>query len=416
MAINCLRVLSKIPLSTKPKSPKPHLSLPQPLSLCGRRSASLSLGVVAAVEAGISHFSSMSYDKELHAAKKAASLAATLCQAFLFLFLLNLLHNGILFFSAFGYKLESLFEQNPEFELLKVQKELLKSDIHSKSDKSPVTVADYGSQALVSFVLERELPTESFSLVAEEDSGDLRKDDAQETLQRITALINDTLASDGSYTVSSLTTEDVLRAIDSGKSEGGSSGRHWVLDPIDGTKGYTSELGLVTEIVVLFVRGDQYAIALALLDEGKVVLGVLACPNLPLTSIGSDTKHSSHNRVGCLFYSQIGSGTYMQPLDGSPPVKVHVTAVENSEEASFFESFEAAHSKHDLSSAIAKKLGVKAPPVRIDSQAKYGALSRGDGAIYLRFPHKGYREKIWDHAAGCIVVTGKAIISCFLSH
>lgn len=53
-----------------------------------------------------------------------------------------------------------------------------------------------------------------------------------------------------------------------------------------------------------------------------------------------------------------------------------------------------------------QKLGVKAPPVRIDSQAKYGALSRGDGAIYLRFPHKGYREKIWDHAAGCIVVTG----------
>lgn len=53
-----------------------------------------------------------------------------------------------------------------------------------------------------------------------------------------------------------------------------------------------------------------------------------------------------------------------------------------------------------------QKLGVQAPPVRIDSQAKYGALARGDGAIYLRFPHKGYREKIWDHAAGSIVVTG----------
>lgn len=53
-----------------------------------------------------------------------------------------------------------------------------------------------------------------------------------------------------------------------------------------------------------------------------------------------------------------------------------------------------------------QKLGVKAPPVRIDSQAKYGALSRGDGAIYLRFPNKGYREKIWDHAAGYIVVAG----------
>jgi hypothetical protein len=61
-----------------------------------------------------------------------------------------------------------------------------------------------------------------------------------------------------------------------------------------------------------------------------------------------------------------------------------------------------------------QKLGVQAPPVRIDSQAKYGALARGDGAIYLRFPYKGYREKIWDHAAGAIVVTG--IFFCFFSN
>lgn len=82
-----------------------------------------------------------------------------------------------------------------------------------------------------------------------------------------------------------------------------------------------------------------------------------------------------------------------------------MSTVEEPADASFFESFEAAHSMHDLSSSIAEKLGVRAPPVRIDSQAKYGALARGDGAIYLRFPHKGYREKIWDHAAGFIVVS-----------
>lgn len=70
-----------------------------------------------------------------------------------------------------------------------------------------------------------------------QDAGDLRTDDARETLERITKLVNDTLASDGSHDVATLTTEDVLKAIDSGKSEGGSHGRHWVLDPIDGTKG-----------------------------------------------------------------------------------------------------------------------------------------------------------------------------------
>ncbi|KAM7513844.1 hypothetical protein LguiA_003427 [Lonicera macranthoides] len=297
--------------------------------------------------------SSMSYAPELAAAKKAASLAARLCQ--------------------------------------KVQKALLQSDVQSKSDKSPVTVADYGSQVLVSFVLQKELPVNTFSLVAEEDSGDLCKEEGQETLQRITKLVNDIIASDGTYGVSPLSKEDVISAIDSGKSEGGPHGRHWVLDPIDGTKG--------------FLRGDQYAIALGLLDEGKVVLGVLGCPNLPLASIANND--APLDKVGCLFAAQVGCGTYMHSLDDddSSASKVHVSTTENPEEASFFESFEAAHSLHSLSSSIAKKLGVKAPPVRIDSQAKYGALSRGDGAIYLRFPHKGYREKIWDHAAGCIVVT-----------
>ncbi|GFY80197.1 SAL1 phosphatase-like protein [Actinidia rufa] len=278
---------------------------------------------------------------------------------------------------------------------IQAEVEIVGSVMHKKCEGGILMTLSMleGSQAVVSFVLERELPSEPFSLVAEEDSGDLRKEETQETLHRITKLVNDTLASEGTYSATTLSAEDVLAAIDSGKSEGGPHGRHWVLDPIDGTKG--------------FLRGDQYAIALALLDEGgKSCWGVLACPNLPLVPIVGHDQPYSHDEVGCLFFAQVGAGTDVQSLDGSPPIKVHVSAIDNPEEASLFESFEAAHSLHDLSSSIAKKLGVKAPPVRIDSQAKYGALSRGDGAIYLRFAHKGYREKIWDHAAGSIVVTG----------
>lgn len=37
--------------------------------------------------------------------------------------------------------------------LQKVQKELLKSDVHSKSDKSPVTVADYGMVSTILCIL-----------------------------------------------------------------------------------------------------------------------------------------------------------------------------------------------------------------------------------------------------------------------
>lgn len=71
-----------------------------------------------------------------------------------------------------------------------------------------------------------------------------------------------------------------------------------------------------------FLRGDQYATALALLDDGKVVLGVLACPNLPLQPISSNNQPSLLGDVGCLFFSTVGAGTYMQSLTGSTLTKV----------------------------------------------------------------------------------------------
>ena len=41
----------------------------------------------------------------------------------------------------------------------------------------------------------------------------------------------------------------------------------------------------------------------------------------------------------------------------------------------------------------------------MDSQAKYGVVARGEAEIYLRMPTRAdYREKIWDHAAGALIV------------
>ena len=41
----------------------------------------------------------------------------------------------------------------------------------------------------------------------------------------------------------------------------------------------------------------------------------------------------------------------------------------------------------------------------MDSQAKYGSIARGAGDIYLRLPvSASYQEKIWDHAAGDLIV------------
>ncbi|HNO80254.1 MAG TPA: inositol monophosphatase family protein, partial [Phycisphaerae bacterium] len=37
---------------------------------------------------------------------------------------------------------------------------------------------------------------------------------------------------------------------------------------------------------------------------------------------------------------------------------------------------------------------------------KYAVVARGDADVYLRLPPRpGYQERIWDHAAGAIIVT-----------
>lgn len=57
-------------------------------------------------------------------------------------------------------------------------------------------------------------------------------------LARITELVNETIKADGSVSnAEPLSQEEIVIAIDRGRSPGGAEGRHWVLDPIDGTKG-----------------------------------------------------------------------------------------------------------------------------------------------------------------------------------
>jgi 3'(2'), 5'-bisphosphate nucleotidase len=69
------------------------------------------------------------------------------------------------------------------------------------------------------------------------------------------------------------------------------------------------------------------------------------------------------------------------------------------------ESVEAAHAAHSVQGRIASRLGITAPSYRIDSQCKYAVVARGEASIYLRLPRDtSYREKVWDHAAGSLVL------------
>jgi 3'(2'), 5'-bisphosphate nucleotidase len=54
---------------------------------------------------------------------------------------------------------------------------------------------------------------------------------------------------------------------------------------------------------------------------------------------------------------------------------------------------------------VARILGITDEPLRMDSQAKYAVVARGDASIYLRLPNGDYRENVWDHAAGSLIVS-----------
>lgn len=280
-----------------------------------------------------------------------------------------------------------------------VQSQLRESEKMEKGDSSPVTVADYGAQVLTSWSLQRSLPGMEFKMIAEEDSDDLRVPEGAAMLRRITDLVNHTL-SECEKDAPLLTPEDVIDLIDAGRSDGGNTGRHWVLDPIDGTRG--------------FVSMRQYAVCLGLLVDGEIGLGVLGCPNLPQWSVSDVDCNDGgcdpydERGIGCCFAAHTGKGTYAGPLfvekDEMPSIRVTCNDLLAPEEVRFMESVEAKHSNHHLSAAVAEEIGLELPSLRIDSQAKYGVLSRGDSSIFMRFPPDNYREKIWDHVAGVAVL------------
>jgi 3'(2'), 5'-bisphosphate nucleotidase len=95
----------------------------------------------------------------------------------------------------------------------------------------------------------------------------------------------------------------------------------------------------------------------------------------------------------------------MRLIDQTVEQPIRVTAVSDAADAVFCESVESDHSAHGDSSKVAGILGVRAAALRIDSQCKYAAVARGDASIYLRLPTRAdYQEKIWDHAAGALLV------------
>ncbi|EGO56872.1 hypothetical protein NEUTE1DRAFT_123297 [Neurospora tetrasperma FGSC 2508] len=199
-----------------------------------------------------------------------------------------------------------------------------KGTIEKAEDLSPVTVADFAIQAYLTKVLSSSFPTDSF--VGEESAAALR--DNPDLLQRVYDVIHECVdevssSSNDKNESHAVIAEVVKRGAPESKDQvcelvdrcgdggkdglGADSGRTWVFDPIDGTK--------------TFVCGEQYAINVALLEGGKQILSVVACPLLSRKAtapVGNASVFKGDDdedgEEGCIVYAVRGFGAYVRPL------------------------------------------------------------------------------------------------------
>lgn len=247
-----------------------------------------------------------------------------------------------------------------------------------KEGREPVTVADYASQAVIGNGLAGNFPEDA--VLSEERSEEfmlLLSDEQRALVQRF---VTDAL---GGYVFE----EQVCAWLDFGKGQPGAA-RTWIVDPIDGTKG--------------FLRREHYCVAIALMLDGEPVLGVLASPGFY-----SDTENPPDD-PGALIYAARGLGAFIEPLFGGEAAPIRVSDTRDPRQAVFLTSVASGHTDMSLMDSVAHALGrgADAPVRRLDSQDKHGMVAAGLGDVLMRIvPETRYREKMWDHAAGYAIVT-----------
>jgi 3'(2'), 5'-bisphosphate nucleotidase len=248
--------------------------------------------------------------------------------------------------------------------------------VASKVGAEPVTIADYGAQAIICRALKEHFPEDA--VIAEEGSEQFRELIGESDKLEIAGLIGGVLGEP-------VTIDQIISWLDQG--QGREAERTWVIDPIDGTKG--------------FIALRQYVVAIGILDASKQVTeGVMAAPG--------------YLHGGALFYTGNGAA-WVEPLEGGPAKQIHASQRTDPASLIALESYEKSHASQDLMGQLREAAGIAdAQLERIDSQEKYARVAAGDADLYLRLPRitSTRPHMIWDHAAGtALVQAGGGIVS-----
>ncbi|KAH9624699.1 hypothetical protein KSS87_013135 [Heliosperma pusillum] len=296
-----------------------------------------------------------------------------------------------------------------------VQKSLLSDDrrVLEKNDSTPVTIADFSVQALISLatqILSTELGKlfPLIPLVAEEDSAFLRSNNLANAVVNV---VKDNTSS----AYHQLQEDEVLQAIDRGGNNAVSfddkPATYWVLDPIDGTRG--------------FLKGGSamYVVGLALIVEGEIVLGVMGCPKWQVDFINKSVSdiQGSESESGIIMAAHTGCGTWKMKLSG---LIDNLMAINSVWEKCFVNECSAVHEacfcipesqtwdSLPLSKSFRETSGPNNPgndqiillPTCCGSLCKYLMVASGRASIFILRSRTRTTIKAWDHAVGMICV------------
>jgi 3'(2'), 5'-bisphosphate nucleotidase len=239
----------------------------------------------------------------------------------------------------------------------------------AKGDNDPVTIADYGAQALILRALSAAYPHDA--VLAEEQGAQFLSLVSDQQRATVVELVGDVLHE-------TVDEAQLVAWLDWGF--GRDAERTWLIDPIDGTKG--------------FIAGRRYSIAIAPLEGGLPVAGILASPGYP-TQDGS----------GLLFYAQ-GSAAYVEAMRGGKAGRIAVSTRSKPSTLYVVESVERAHAHLERMKTVYQAAGILEKQVEgVDSQDKYAMIACGDADLYLRLPRDNKpAHKVWDHAAGAALI------------
>lgn len=236
---------------------------------------------------------------------------------------------------------------------------------NQKEGHEPVTIADYGSQAILARAISLAFPDDA--IIAEESATQFLQAVTEAQRAQIVRLVGQVLGEP-------VTEADMIRWLDHGRNR--NVPRTWVIDPIDGTIG--------------FLALRSYAIAVGVLENGQVSAALMGCPGYG---------------AGRIFYA-VGGVCYAMPLEQGQAMQVFVSQRVPPETMRVVESYESSHADHPAMARTYVEAGLNVmETVRWDGQDKYAMVACGDAELYLRIsPKPDYRAKIWDHAAGAALV------------